>query len=197
MAGRDEWFDSVGRLDRQTCEGDCQALEFTHGIETEYFLVDKKGRKLSHAEFGDAYNSLISLSLINALEEKIPKFYDDRASAIKIGRSKSSAFDALNLVYKIRNDSVKTELVSVDRNVAEWPLLEFATPPCESLYELAWWSSTLFEIVSERIGKMDGKFHILPFGVHPYEGMDIITQSDTFPTCGEHHHLGLIKDGNS
>ena len=196
MAHGDDWFDEVGRADKQACEGDCSALEFTHGIETEYFLVDKKGRKLSHAEFGDTYNSLISLNLIRALEDEIPKFYSNKISAVKMGRSKSSTFDALFLNYNIRDYSVKTELVSVDRNVVEWPLLELATPPCESLYELAWWSTAIYKLVNNRLEKMGNHFHIIPFGVHPFEKIENITQGESFPTCGEHHHIKVVENGN-
>ncbi len=196
MRNRDNWFDEVGKLDTLACEGDCRELEFTHGLETEYFLVDKRGWKLSHADFGEVYNSLISKSLIDALEKKIPKFYDKKASAMKIGTSKSSTYDALYLTYKVRGTNVKAELISVDRNVAEWPLVELASPPCESLYELSWWSSTVYAIVTERLNKMGKKNHIMPFGVNPYEKVQEITQSDSFPTCGEHHHIKLIENAN-
>jgi gamma-glutamyl:cysteine ligase YbdK (ATP-grasp superfamily) len=196
MTQRDDWFDEVGRADKQACEGDCSRLAFTHGIETEYFMVDRGGEKLSHADFGDTYNSLISLNLIKELEDDIPKFYGTKVSSVKMGRSKSSTFDALILDYLVRDRYIKTELVSVDRNVAEWPLLELATPPCESLYELAWWSTALYKLVNLRLEKLGNHFHIIPFGVHPLERIENITQGESFPTCGEHHHIMVVENSN-
>ena len=194
MASRDTWFDSEGAKDRYSTFGDCQELEFTHGIETEYLLVDREGKKLPQAMFGDVYNSLVTDSLIDALEKRIPKFYDRKTLGIKVGPSKSSTYEALYITYKVRDSTVKAELISVDRNVAEWPLVELATPPCESLYELGWWSSAVFSLVNDRFNELGGKNHIMPFGIHPYEKVEDITQSDSFPTCGEHHHIKLIEE---
>lgn len=196
MAGREKWFDPVGAEDKQAIEGDCSKLEFTHGIETEYFLTDSVGMTLRHAEFEKVYNDLVTINLIEILEEKIEKFYDRKISAIKIGRSKSSTYDAFQLTYKTDSGKVNTELVSVDRNVAEWPLMEIATPPCESLYEIAWWSSTLLSIMNERLKEVQSTNHLMPFGVNPFEYVEDITQHESFPTCGEHHHIKLVEDSN-
>lgn len=192
MASRDTWFDKVGAIDKIATQGDCQQLDYTHGIEVEYFLVDREGKKLPQADFGEVYNSLLYDSLIDAMEKKIPAFYSNKLSSINIGPSKSSTYDALYIVYKTRGNNVKTELVSVDRNVVEWPLVELATPPCESLYELGWWSSAVLELINTRLKKLGNKNHLLAFGVNPYEKIEDITQSDSFATCGEHHHLKLI-----
>ncbi|MEE9152045.1 MAG: hypothetical protein V3U20_09470 [Thermoplasmata archaeon] len=193
MVIRNNWFDEVGAKDNYATQGDCQELEFTHGIEVEYFLVDRAGKKLSHAEFGEIYNSILSETLIYALEKSIPKFYAEKVSSIKIGPSKSSTYDALYINYKTRGKTVKAELISVDRNVVEWPLVELATPPCESLYELGWWSSIVLALANARLNSMGNKNHIMAFGVNPYEKVEDITQSDSFPTCGEHHHIKLIE----
>jgi hypothetical protein len=99
MANRGNWFDSVGAKDKMATEGDCQALEFTHGIEVECFLVDKKGVKLSHAGFGEVYNSIIKKSLARVLKKSIPNFYMEKISNIKIASSKSSTYDALKIRY--------------------------------------------------------------------------------------------------
>jgi len=192
MANRDNWFDEVGANDGYATYGDCQELEFTHGIEVEYFLVDRAGKKLSHADFGEVYNSILSDVLIYALEG-VPRFYAEKVSSIEIGPSKSSTYDALYINYKARGRTAKTELVSVDRNVAEWPLVELASPPCESLFELGWWSSTLLALINARLNYLGNKNHLMAFGVNPYEKVENITQSDSFPTCGEHHHIKLIE----
>jgi len=193
MVSRDTWFDKVGAIDKIATQGDCQQLDYTHGIEVEYFLVDREGKKLPQAEFGEVYTSLLYDSLIEAMEKKIPAFYSNKLSSINIGPSKSSTYDALYIVYKTRGQNVKTELVSVDRNVVEWPLVELATPPCESLYELGWWSSAELELINARLKELGNRNHLLAFGVNPYEKIEEITQSDSFPTCGEHHHLKLIE----
>lgn len=192
MVNRENWFDEVGANDKYATYGDCQKLEYTQGIEVEYFLVDRAGKKLSQAEFGEIYSSILSDVLIFALEG-VPRFYADKVSSIKIGPSKSSTYDALFINYKVGDKSAKTELISVDRNVAEWPLVELATPPCESLYELGWWSSTLFALINARLKYMGNRNHLMAFGVNPYEKVENITQSDSFPTCGEHHHIKLIE----
>ncbi|UCG68216.1 MAG: hypothetical protein JSV09_10360, partial [Thermoplasmata archaeon] len=196
MASRKNWFDEVGSKDLYATKGDCQELEFTHGIEVEYFLVDMEGKKLSYADFGEVYNSMLSDWLIYALENSIPNFYIDKTSSIKIGPSKSSTNDALYINHKVRGKMVRTELISIDRNVVEWPLVELATPPCESLYELGWWSSTIFALINERLNKLGNRHHLMAFGVNPYEKVEDITQSESFPTCGEHHHIKLIEQEN-
>ncbi|UCE36312.1 MAG: hypothetical protein JSW00_12340 [Thermoplasmata archaeon] len=192
MPGRDYWFDEVGARDKYAVSGDCQELEFTHGIEVEYILVDKNGKKLSHAEFGEIYNFILTEWLRDALEHNIPRFYDVKTSSLEIAPSRNSTYDALYVTYKARGKNVRVELISVDRNVVEWPLVEIATPPCESYYELGWWSSTLLTLINFRLNQEGYKNHIMPFGVNPYEELETITQTDSFPTCGEHHHIKLI-----
>jgi hypothetical protein len=193
MATRGNWFDKVGAKDKLACEGDCQALEFTHGIEVECFLVDKKGVKLTHAGFGEVYKSLISAELARPFKKSIPRFYRDKITEMKIGASKSSTYDALKIRYTVKGEPVVTELISVDRNVAEWPLIELATPPCESLYELGWWSQAIFKLIMQTL-KKNGDNQIMIFGVNPYETMEEIVQSEAFPTCGEHHHIQVINN---
>jgi hypothetical protein len=194
MANRGSWFDKVGARDQKATFGDCQPLEFTHGIEVECFLVDKKGEKLTHAKFEEVYNSIISRWLVKSLEGKIPTFYANKVVEMNIGPSKSSTYDAVKMAYMAKNEDVSTELISVDRNVAEWPLLELATPPCESLYELAWWSHIVFNLILESLRRDGGEYNIMLFGVNPYETVGEIVQSETFPTCGEHHHIKVVED---
>jgi hypothetical protein len=196
MQKRDSWFDRVGFTDEMAIQGDCEKLVFTHGIETEYFLVDRNGRKLTHAEFGLTYNKLISQHLVRELEMLIPLFYDRKVSNLAIGTSKSSTYDALHIEYDTRGTTVKAELLSVDRNVAEWPLIELATPPCETLYELGWWSSVLYSIVNDRLSKLNDGNTLLPFGVNPFERVEDIVHSDSFPTCGEHHHIKVFRNAD-
>jgi len=193
MVNRRNWFDKVGAKDKLASEGDCQALEFTHGIEVECFLVDRKGEKLTHAGFGKVYNDIMSKGLVRSLKKGIPKFYENKVSDIDITPSKSSTYDALKMNYSVDDTSVISELISVDRNVAEWPLVEIATPPCESLYELGWWSSVVFRLVTDSLKKNDDGHQLMIFGVNPYETTEEISQSETFPTCGEHHHIKVIK----
>jgi hypothetical protein len=193
MANRKNWFDKVGAKDKSACEGDCQALEFTHGIEVECFLVDKKGEKLTHSGFGKVYNSMMTRDLVRNINRKIPKFYKDKVSDIDITSSKSSTYDALKIGYQVEDDLVVSELVSVDRNVAEWPLIEIATPPCESLYELGWWSSAVFRLVMDALKENGNGNQIMIFGVNPYETTQEIVSSETFPTCGEHHHIKVVR----
>jgi gamma-glutamyl:cysteine ligase YbdK (ATP-grasp superfamily) len=192
MPGRDYWFDEVGARDKYAAFGDCQELDFTHGIEVEYFLVDQKGNKISHAEFGEIYDSILTEWIKEALENNVPRFYDIKITSLEVATSQNSTYDALYCTYRTRGKNVKAELISVDRNVAEWPLIEIATPPCESFYELGWWSSTLLTLINFRLNAQGYKNHIMPFGVNPNENLMTITQTDTFPTCGEHHHIKLI-----
>ena len=193
MANRKNWFDKVGAKDKAACEGDCQALEFTHGIEVECFLVDKRGEKLTHSGFGKIYNEMMTRDLVRDINRRIPKFYKEKVSDIDITSSKSSTYDALKMGYSVEDDLVVSELVSVDRNVAEWPLIEIATPPCESLYELGWWSSAIFQLVIDALKDNGNGNQIMIFGVNPYETTQEIVSSETFPTCGEHHHIKIVR----
>jgi hypothetical protein len=187
-------LDPVGARDPGCVRGDLAPLPFTHGVETECFLATKKGNVFGHGGFEKVYRQVLNERLKQELQKKLPEHYSRKVKSLEIAQATGSTYDALYLRYESRHGVIENELISVDRNVAEWPLLELATPPCETAYEIAWWSSTLHRLLVDAVRSVGTDAAVLNAGVGPYENMEVIVQGDSFPTCGEHHHIAFYSD---
>jgi len=188
--------DPVGSKDPHAVEGDLLALPFTHGIEVEYLVTTGKGQAFGHGAFEKVYQMIINERLKRDLEGRLPDYYKKKVKSISISQSTVSSYEAMYLNYETRHGVVESEILSVDRNVAEWPLIELATPPCETLYELAWWSSSLQSLVSSAVKATGLGAFLLACGTSPMEDMQKIVSGESFATCGEHHHLAVYSKGH-
>lgn len=187
--------DLVGAKDPYATEGDVTPLPFTHGIEVEYLVTTNKGQTFGHGAFEKAYQMLINDRLKRDIEARIPDFYKKKVKELSIAQSSGSSYEALFLKYETRHGVIESEIISVDRNVAEWPLVEAATPPCETLYELAWWSASIQALVSSAVRATGLGASILACGTSPMEDIQKIVSGESFATCGEHHHLAVYAPG--
>jgi gamma-glutamyl:cysteine ligase YbdK (ATP-grasp superfamily) len=187
--------DLVGSKDSYATEGDVTPLPFTHGIEVEYLVSTTRGQTFGHGAFEKAYTMLINDRLKRDLEARIPDFYKKKVKELSIAQSSGSSYEAVFIKYETRHGVIESEIISVDRNVAEWPLIEAATPPCETLYELAWWSSAIQMLISSAVRATGLGASILACGTSPMEDIQKIVSGESFVTAGEHHHLAVYAPG--
>ena len=197
MTDRSRWFDRAGAKQTLTVEGDCSRLPFTHALEMEYFLVTNRGKKLGHGAVEKIYSKMTDADFAIKLQRMLPPEYKRKVLDIYWGQSKGSTYDALKIDYDVRGKKVTNELISIDRNVVEWPVLELATPPADSFYELAWWTSALIGLVVDRLEEINLKVYAMAAGSNPYEDLQEAMRGESFPTCGDHHHIGIMLDENS
>lgn len=197
MMDKSRWFDKAGAKHPLTVEGDCSRLPFTHALEMEYFLVTNRGKKLGHGAVEKIYSKMTDADFAIKLQRMLPSEYKRKALSIYWGQSKGSTYDALKLDYDVRGKKVTNELISIDRNVVEWPVLELATPPVDSFYELAWWTSALIGLVVDRLEEINLKVYAMASGSNPYEDLQEAMRGESFPTCGDHHHMGIMMDERS
>ncbi len=193
---RGRWFDKPGAKHPLTVEGDCSKLPFNHALEMEYFLVTNHGKKLGHGAVEKIYSRITDSDLARILQRRMPEEYKRKVLKIYWGTSKGSTYDALKVDYNVRGKKVSNELVSIDRNVVEWPVLELATPPADSFYELAWWTSALISLIVERLDEINLKVYLMAAGSSPFEDLQEAMKGESFPTCGDHHHIGILMDPN-
>jgi hypothetical protein len=169
-------------------------LPFTHGIEVENFITDRRGDILEDGKelvavwdqmFNGAYQYLKNL-----LSAKTPVPSSIRR---KIKRIKQKDVERhgkfiryVQLDYHLNGKVVTINIFGPDPNISQitW-LLELVTPPCESLAELDWWVKTLYLAATQSITK---GYHIQPLGFNPFQ-----TEYRAGVTCGEHHHLGSFR----
>ncbi len=197
MIDKSQWYDKAGAKHPLTVEGDCSKLPFTHALEMEYFLVTNRGKKLGHGAVEKIYGKITDSDLGIVLQRRMPPEYKRKVLQIYWEQSKGSTYDALKVDYDVRGKKVTNELLSIDRNVVEWPVLEIATPPADSFYELAWWTSALISLIVERLEEINLKVYVLAAGSNPYEDLQEAMRGESFPTCGDHHHIGIMMDENS
>ena len=197
MTDKSRWYDRAGAKHPLTMEGDCSRLPFNHALEMEYFLVTNRGKKLGHGAVEKIYGKIVDSDLGRILQKRMPAEYKKKMIEIYWGQSKGSTYDALKIDYDVRGKKVSNELVSIDRNVVEWPVLEIATPPADSFYELAWWTSALISLIVERLDEINLKVYVMAAGSNPYEDLQEAMRGESFPTCGDHHHIGILMDPDS
>ena len=197
MSDKSRWYDKAGAKHALTVEGDCSKLPFNHALEMEYFLVTNRGKKLGHGAVEKIYGKMTDAELAIKLQRRMPPEYRKKVLRIYWEQSKGSTYDALKVDYDVRGKKVTNELLSIDRNVVEWPVLEIATPPADSFYELAWWTSALISLIVDRLEEINLKVYAMAAGSNPYEDLQEAMRGESFPTCGDHHHIGILMNENS
>lgn len=170
-------------------------LPFTHGVEIENFITDKRGDILEDGKelvavwdqmFNGAYQYLKSLT---ASSTKVPEFIRRKIKSIskKDVQRHGKIIRYVQMEYVFNGKSISINVFGPDPNISQitW-LLELVTPPCEYLEELDWWINTLYLAASQSI---TSGYDIQPLGFNPYQ-----TEYRAGVTCGEHHHLGNFKN---
>jgi hypothetical protein len=172
-------------------------LAFTHGIEVENFITNKRGDILEDGKelvavwdqmFNGALNFLKSLT---SSSTNVPEYIRRKIKRVtrKDVERHGKIIRYVQIQYLFNGKSIDINVFGPDPNISQitW-LLELVTPPCEYLEELDWWINTLYLAASRSIAK---GYHIQPLGFNPYQ-----TEYRAGVTCGEHHHLGGFKSVN-
>lgn len=169
---------------------DRKSLLFTHGIEIEYFLLDNDYGFVGNSErFKELVNSFYKIfkkesktyDLINGRIRKLKlldqKDLQSRPNGCKDDHKKVSA-------VSVRYDrGITVDIISKDTHMATGIItVEIVTPPCKSIAELRSWLYLLQKCLREACQK--NKLKVLPLASYP--------ENNDF--CGEHHHLGVIRD---
>jgi len=169
-------------------------LPFTHGVEIENFITDKRGDILEDGKelvavwdqmFNGALNYLKSLT---SSTSNVPEYIRKKIKRItrKDVERHGKIIRYVQIHYQVNGQTIAINIFGPDPNISQitW-LLELVTPPCEFLEELDWWINTLYLAASTSLTK---GYSIQPLGFNPYQ-----SEYRAGVTCGEHHHLGGFK----
>ena len=169
-------------------------LAFSHGIEVENFITNKRGDILEDGKelvavwdqmFNGALNFLKSLT---SSSTNVPEYIRRKIKRVtrKDVERHGKIIRYVQIHYKFNGKTIAINVFGPDPNISQitW-LLELVTPPCEYFEELDWWINTLYLAASRSLTK---GYNIQPLGFNPYQ-----TEYRAGVTCGEHHHLGGFK----
>ncbi|NHJ33013.1 MAG: hypothetical protein FK732_09125, partial [Asgard group archaeon] len=160
-------------------------LAFTHGIEVENFITNKRGDILEDGKelvavwdqmFNGALNFLKSLT---SSSTNVPEYIRRKIKRVtrKDVERHGKIIRYVQIQYLFNGKSIAINVFGPDPNISQitW-LLELVTPPCEYLEELDWWINTLYIAASRSIAK---GYHVQPLGFNPYQ-----TEYRAGVTCG-------------
>ncbi|MHA1220281.1 MAG: glutamate-cysteine ligase family protein, partial [Candidatus Heimdallarchaeota archaeon] len=169
-------------------------LPFTHGMEIENFITNKRGDILEDGKelvavwdqmFNGALNYLKSLT---SSSTKVPEYIRKKIKRVtrKDVKRHGKIIRYVQIHYQVNGSTIAINVFGPDPNISQitW-LLELVTPPCEYLEEMNWWINTLYLAASTSITK---GYNIQPLGFNPFQ-----SEYRAGVTCGEHHHLGGFK----
>jgi len=169
-------------------------LAFSHGIEVENFITNKRGDILEDGKelvavwdqmFNGALNFLKSLT---SRSTNVPEYIRRKIKRVtrKDVKRHGKIIRYVQIHYQFNGKTIAINVFGPDPNISQitW-LLELVTPPCEYIEELDWWINTLYLAASRSLTR---GYNIQPLGFNPYQ-----TEYRAGVTCGEHHHLGGFK----
>ncbi|MFX0063025.1 MAG: hypothetical protein ACFFC7_12675 [Candidatus Hermodarchaeota archaeon] len=165
------------------------SLIFTHGIEMEVQIVEQKGSLLVGPAMKNIWKRMlqgVNRQLNNLSKQKLPPIVSKKYQAARLVEVQKGE-KRLNIVqidYKLPSGEVlKVDSFGPDPNIGtvHW-ILELVTPPCETLEEMAFWCSTLYEVALDNLPR---GYSIISLGLNPLS-------ADTYAglTFGDHHHIG-------
>ncbi|HUU79393.1 MAG TPA: glutamate-cysteine ligase family protein [candidate division Zixibacteria bacterium] len=170
-------------------------LPFTHGIEVENFITNKRGDILEDGKelvavwdqmFNGALNFFKSLT---SSSSNVPGYIRNKIKGVtrKDVERHGKIIRYVQMQYQFNGRIIAVNIFGPDPNISQitW-LLELVTPPCEYIEELDWWINTLYIAASQSI---TSGYYVQPLGFNPYQ-----TEYRAGVTCGEHHHLGGFKN---
>ena len=169
-------------------------LPFTHGMEVENFITDKRGDILEDgkelvAVWDQMFNGALQyLKSLTSSTANVPEYIRNKIRRVtrKDVERHGKMIRYVQLEYAVNGKTIAINIFGPDPNISQitW-LLELVTPPCEYIEELDWWINTLYTAAAQSITK---GYNIQALGFNPYQ-----TEYRAGVTCGEHHHLGGFK----
>lgn len=174
-------------------EGESKKFKYLHGIEMEYFLLDKD---LSPVKSNKPLKALVD-EAFPLVKDKIKanKKYQEKVKKLGIGsydtlKHRSSDRDlkkirTIFLEYQQKDYDLKSNEIDIlgkDTNIGTggFITLELVTPPCCCVNELKWWLKTLLKSTIIACKTLD--LELLFNAGHPKIKRNY---------CGEHHHVGI------
>ncbi|MFX1534307.1 MAG: hypothetical protein ACFFDI_08810 [Promethearchaeota archaeon] len=164
-------------------------LNFTHGIEMEVQIVEQKGSLLVGPAMKNIWKRMlqgVNKQLNNLSKQKLPsivskKYQGARLVEVQKGEKR---LNVVQIDYKLPSgEKLKVDSFGPDPNIGtvHW-ILELVTPPCETLEEMAFWCSKLYEVALDNLPR---GYSIISLGLNPLSA-DIYAGL----TFGDHHHIG-------
>ncbi len=170
-------------------------LPFTHGLEVENFITDKRGEILEDgkelvAVWDQMFNGALSfIKSLTSSTKNVPDYIRKKIKRVsrKDVERHGKMIRYVQIEYELNGKSIAINVFGPDPNISQitW-LLELVTPPCEYIEEMDWWINTLYLAASQSITK---GYNIQALGFNPYQ-----SEYRAGVTCGEHHHLGGFKN---
>ncbi|MHA1336080.1 MAG: hypothetical protein ACTSPW_10045 [Promethearchaeota archaeon] len=172
-------------------KGDSQQFKYLHGVEMEYFLLDKNFKPVKD---NSKFINLI-LKAMKKIQNKIDsnKIYKKKITELDIGteeilkeRGNEKDRNKIQTVYIKYEQNNKEfgpiDIIGRDTNIGTggFITLELVTPPCANVKELSWWIQTIIFSTLEACNEMDLNFLMC-------SGHNNIRNN----YCGEHHHIGI------
>ena len=179
----------------QSSSANLRKLPFTHGIEIENFITNRRGDILEDGKelmavwdqmFNGALNFIKSLT---SSSSDTPEYIRNKIKHVtrKDVERHGKIIRYVQMQYQFNGKTIAVNIFGPDPNISQitW-LLELVTPPCEYIEELDWWINTLYFAAQESLAK---GYYVQPLGFNPYQ-----TEYRAGVTCGEHHHIGGFKN---
>ncbi|MHA1155406.1 MAG: glutamate-cysteine ligase family protein [Candidatus Heimdallarchaeota archaeon] len=170
-------------------------LPFTHGLEVENFITNKRGEILEDgkelvAVWDQMFNGALGfLKSLTSSNRNVPDYIRKKIKRVsrKDVERHGKMIRYVQIEYAVNGKSIAINVFGPDPNISQitW-LLELVTPPCEFVEEMDWWINTLYLAASQSITK---GYNIQALGFNPYQ-----SEYRAGVTCGEHHHLGGFKN---
>ncbi|MFX1254707.1 MAG: hypothetical protein ACFFCZ_24060 [Promethearchaeota archaeon] len=164
-------------------------LIFTHGIEMEVQIVEQKGSLLVGPAMKNIWSRMlqgVNKQLNSLSRQKLPpivskKYQGARLVEVQKGEKR---LNVVQINYMLPSgEKLKVDSFGPDPNIGtvHW-ILELVTPPCETLEELGFWCSKLYEVALDNLPR---GYSIISLGLNPLSA-DIYAGL----TFGDHHHIG-------
>lgn len=164
-------------------------LPFTHGIESEIQIVNLKGRWIDGEKMVSIMGKIVHdvadklKAILKEPQDELVRRIGKKTSNIRVSPVERRG-ETLILTYTLPDGKkVDVEVLGRDPHIGTitW-ILEVATPPCESLEELAWWLHTLIKLSHDS----------LPAGVKLImTGLNPLMEYQQGLSFGDHHHIGV------
>lgn len=149
-------------------------LPFTHGIEMELIIADDNGNYPPGDEMVFRMKEIVK-DAIKIMDQilyegrsdflPVPDYIRQKVLARPYGKDDIEKGYVMDIRYSLGGNYVDIDTFGRDGNVtAITYILELVTPPCEYAEELAYWSSTLFQLAKATLPK---DLHIIASAINP------------------------------
>jgi len=173
-------------------KGDNKNFPYLHGIEMEYFILDKYYKPIATNQKIKDLVSLFYEYIIKKIDSN--QEYRKKVKLIELcNKSKLEFRNEKDDIKKFQtvlveyyqpeyNKRVSVDIIGKDTNIGTggFITLELVTPPCSNVKELKWWIKSIFNTTLEAC--RDQNMKILPIASNPWIENNF---------CGEHHHIGI------